>query len=57
MPNDSIQYHVARGDFTKWIAEALDDPHLAESIEGLNERHELINVIKERRELLWSHIK
>jgi alpha-amylase len=57
VPNDSIQYHAERGDFTKWIAEALDDPLLAERIEGLKDRHELINVIKERRELLWSHIK
>ena len=40
-----------------WITDVLDDPHLAESIEGLRERHDLTNVIKERRELLWSHLK
>jgi alpha-amylase len=57
VPQDSLSYHQNRGDFINWITDVLDDPQLAESISGLTERHELTRVIKERRELLWSHLK
>jgi len=57
VPGDSIQYHIDRGDFRNWIHDVLDDPWLAGSIEGLRERHELIQAVKERRELLWSHLR
>lgn len=57
VPKDSIAYHTGRGDFTKWIADILEDPHLAGTIQGLTERHDLIKAVKERRELLWSHIR
>jgi alpha-amylase len=57
VPKDSIQYHVERGDFGNWIRKVLDDPKLADGIQGLAERHELTKIIRERRELLWSHLK
>jgi len=57
VPKDSIQFHQERGDFSRWIADILNDPRLSESILGLTERHDLVQVIKERRELLWSHLK
>jgi alpha-amylase len=57
VPNDSIQYHIERGDFVNWIRDVLDDTFLAECIEGLRERHDLTKIIKERRELLWSHLR
>jgi alpha-amylase len=57
VPKDSIQFHQERGDFSRWITDILEDSHLAESIAGLTERHDLVNAIKERRELLWSHLK
>ena len=57
VPKDSIQYHVAREDFIHWITDVLEDPRLAESIGGITERHDLIKTIRERRELLWSHIR
>ena len=57
VPVDSIRFHQGRGDFSCWITDILDDPHLAESVAGLHERHDLVKVIKERRELLWSHLK
>jgi alpha-amylase len=57
VPQDSLNYHQDRGDFARWITDVLEDPQLAESINGLTERHDLTNVIKERRELLWSHLK
>ncbi len=57
VPKDSIQFHQERGDFSRWITDILEDSRLAESIAGLTERHDLVNAIKERRELLWSHLK
>ncbi len=57
VPKDSIQFHQERGDFSRWIADILNDLRLSESIAGLAERHDLVQVIKERRELLWSHLK
>ena len=57
IPQDSLNHHQDRGDFAKWITDVLEDQELAESISGLNERHVLTRMIKERRELLWSHLK
>jgi alpha-amylase len=57
IPPDSLTYHQDRGDFARWITDVLDDPELAERIKGLTERHDLLSVIQERRELLWSHLK
>jgi alpha-amylase len=57
VPNDSIRYHIERGDFVNWINDVLEDSFLAETIAGLKERHELTKAVKERRELLWSHLR
>ena len=57
VPKDSIQFHQERGDFSQWITDILEDPGLAASIVGLTERQDLVKVIQERRELLWSHLK
>lgn len=57
VPMDSIQFHLQQGDFYLWIDDVLDDHQLAETIRGVSERHDLINAVKERRELLWSHLK
>jgi len=57
VPKDSILFHQERGDFARWITDALADPQLSHSIDGLTERHDLINVIRQRREQLWSHLR
>jgi len=57
VPKDSIQFHQERGDFSRWITDILQDTQLAKSIDGVSERHDLATVLKERRELLWSHLK
>jgi len=57
VPMDSVTFHQERGDFANWIMDVLEDPRLSESIIGLAERHDLTTVIRERRELLWSHLK
>jgi alpha-amylase len=57
VPADSIRYHLERGDFSCWIAETLGDTVLAENIRGCTERQELTNLVCERREHLWNHLK
>jgi len=57
VPKDSIEFHQSRGDFALWIIDVLEDPRLAENIQDLTERHDIINAVRERRELLWSHLK
>ncbi len=57
VPADSIAYHQERGDIARWIEHTLDDLKLANSIRDTRDRQELISVINERRELLWSHLR
>jgi len=57
VPEESIRYHQGRGDFVNWITDALEEPRLAERISGLFERHEIVKIIKQRREQLWSNLK
>ena len=54
---DSIQHHLERGDFTRWIADVLDDAMLAERIKDCTERQDLTNLVCEWREHLWSHLR
>ena len=56
VPGDSIAYHQERGDIAQWIEQTLDDEELAKSVRGCTDRQELLTVINERRELLWSHL-
>jgi len=57
VPGDSFQYHLERGDFTCWIQEILGDTELAESIRNCMERQELTDLVCERRQQLWNHLK
>jgi len=57
VPHDSLLYHISRGHITSWISDVLDDSKLAEEIEGLTERHELISVVCRRRDTLWNLLK
>jgi glycosyltransferase involved in cell wall biosynthesis len=56
VPTDSILYHVRREDFTHWIADVLDDAKLAQTINGITERHDMIKAIHERRELFAKQV-
>jgi alpha-amylase len=57
VPGDSFQYHRERGDFTSWIKEVLGDTGLAENVKDSTEQQELINLVCERRQQLWNHLK
>jgi len=56
VPADSIAFHQERGDISHWIEHTLDDKRLAEDLKGSVDRQELLEIINERRELLWSHL-
>lgn len=53
IPVDSLEYHMQRGDFERWIRNSLGDSELADQIKGLKVhsgdlRFELLNLINER---------
>ena len=57
VPADSIAYHQDRGDIARWIETILGDQKLAESVKDVRERHELLKLVGDRREVLWSHLR
>jgi hypothetical protein len=58
----SLDFHLCRGDFEKWIAEILEDKELAEEILDLRDitptrdvlRKRLVTIVSKRREKLVS---
>lgn len=60
----SLEFHLHRGDFEKWINEVLEDKSLAEEIAklkktnltGENLRHQLYNTVSKRYQQLTSEI-
>ncbi len=56
VPGDSIAYHQERGDIAHWIEHTLKDEKLATDVMGRTDRQELITLLNERRELLWSRL-
>ena len=56
VPADSITYHQERGDIASWIEHTLDDEKLAAALRHIRDRQDLIRVVSERKDLLWSHL-
>ena len=58
----SLEFHLCRGDFEKWIAEILEDKELAEEILNLRDimptrdvlRKRLVTIVSKRLEKLIS---
>jgi hypothetical protein len=58
----SLDFHLCRGDFEKWIAETLEDKDLAEEILNLRDitptkdvlRKRLVTIVSKRHEKLVS---
>ncbi|UCH32278.1 MAG: hypothetical protein JSV05_02540 [Candidatus Bathyarchaeota archaeon] len=44
IPVSSLEFHHARGDFAKWISEALKDSQLAEKIQKIDQTGEALRV-------------
>ncbi|RLE95813.1 MAG: hypothetical protein DRJ57_06215, partial [Thermoprotei archaeon] len=53
-PAASLEYHVSRGDFAKWLREVLEDYDAAVAVEGLKElrgealRAKLLEILENR---------
>ncbi len=56
VPEESVRYHQERGDIARWIGETLGDEGLAEIVKDCGDQRKLIEIVKTRRELLWSHV-
>jgi len=58
----SLEFHLCRGDFEKWICEALEDKELADEVLGLRDimptkdilRNRLVTIVSKRRAKLLS---
>jgi hypothetical protein len=58
----SLDFHLCRGDFEKWICEALEDKELADEVLSLRDimptrdvlRKRLVTIVLKRREKLLS---
>jgi hypothetical protein len=47
-----IRHHAAGGDFSRWIAEVIQDPVLAQNLRVLEERARRADLEELRREIL-----
>jgi len=60
----SLEFHLYRGDFEKWIAETLEDKELAEEIMNLRDitptrdvlRNQLVIIVSRRHEKLLKEV-
>ncbi|MFQ5999302.1 MAG: DUF5752 family protein [Candidatus Bathyarchaeia archaeon] len=60
----SLEFHLYRGDFEKWVAEVLEDKELAEEIKSLQDlkpagdelRDQLYLIVSKRYEKLKSEL-
>jgi alpha-amylase len=57
VPQDSITFHLQHGHFAHWFRFVLDDKNLADSMHDQLRRQELEQIVRERKELLWSHLR
>jgi len=50
----SLEFHLYRGDFEKWVAEVLEDKELAERICKLRQSNYLGNILREKLYVIVS---
>ena len=53
IPSDSLDYHVQNQDFTHWIRNTIQDATLADQMQHLIWREEMMDCIARRCEELW----
>jgi alpha-amylase len=56
-PDEVVNYHLDRGDFTRWIEFVIGDTTLAKKISGISDRNELRSTIQKRIDSLWKRIR
>ena len=57
VPADSISFHHQKGDFASWCRYEIKDEPLAQSIEQVKTRQELILAADTRRFELWAGLR
>ena len=53
IPSDSLTYHIRNQDFTKWIHDIIHDASLADQIQHLTSREEIMECVERRCKELW----
>ncbi len=54
VPNDSIEYHLDKGDIQTWCRSVIGDEPLAAGVGEAKNRQELITAADDRRKQLWN---
>jgi alpha-amylase len=57
VPDDSLNFHLHRGDFSHWAEEVLKNPPLAKRIQKCTNRQELVTALEDARETAWKLLK
>jgi alpha-amylase len=57
VPDNSLNYHLERGDLSRWAQEILDNPPLAKKIQKCSSRQELVATVDEARKEAWKHLR
>ncbi|MDG6257574.1 MAG: alpha-amylase [Methanomicrobiaceae archaeon] len=57
VPAGTLRHHGERGDFSRWVADVLGEPGLAETIEDSTDRGALCGAVNARRDALWKRLK
>lgn len=48
----SLEFHLHRGDFERWIAETLEDKELAEEVKDLKQREYVGEILRNHLQLI-----
>lgn len=56
VPEESIRYHLSRGDFARWLREAVGVGEVAATVEGIDDATRLVDRLDEEREVLWNRL-
>ena len=56
-PDDSIEYHIKRLDFSTWLDKVIGDEKLALELQKAKNRHDIIRIVEKRRNELWKRLK
>jgi alpha-amylase len=56
VPPESVRYHQSRGDFARWLREAVGNDEVAARVERLDDPAGIAEQLDEAREVLWNRL-